>query len=68
MVLYKMRVVVDTNVFINGLFKNDDFCKAIFRLKSLNKIIRLNLNNYKRILIKEVDYYSLPVIYILYLF
>ena len=38
MVLYKMRVVVDTNVFINGLFKNDDFCKAIFRLKSLNKI------------------------------
>ena len=33
-----MRVVVDTNVFINGLFKNDDFCKAIFRLKSLNKI------------------------------
>ena len=39
MVLYKMRVVVDTNVFINGLFKNDDFCKAIFRLKSLNKIV-----------------------------
>ena len=33
-----MRVVVDTNVFIDGLFKNDDFCKAIFRLKSLNKI------------------------------
>lgn len=33
-----MKVVVDTNVFINGLFKNDDFCKAIFRLKSLNKI------------------------------
>ena len=33
-----MKVVVDTNVFIYGLFKNDDFCKAIFRLKSLNKI------------------------------
>lgn len=33
-----MKVVVDTNVFINGLFKNDDFCKAIYRLKSLNKI------------------------------
>ena len=33
-----MKVVVDTNVFIDGLFKNDDFCRAIFRLKSLNKI------------------------------
>lgn len=33
-----MRVVLDTNVFINGLFKNDDFCKALFRLKNLNKI------------------------------
>lgn len=33
-----MKVVVDTNVFINGLFKNDNFCKAIFKLKSLNKI------------------------------
>ena len=33
-----MKVVVYTNVFIYGLFKNDDFCKAIFRLKSLNKI------------------------------
>lgn len=38
MVLDKMKIVVDTNVFINGLFKNNDFCKAIFRLKSLNKI------------------------------
>lgn len=33
-----IRVVVDTNVFINGIFKNNDFCKAIFNLKSLNKI------------------------------
>lgn len=33
-----MRVVVDTNVFIDGIFKKDDFCKAIFKLKSLNKI------------------------------
>lgn len=33
-----MRVVVDTNVFINGIFKNDSFSKAIFTLKSLNKI------------------------------
>lgn len=33
-----MRVVVDTNVFINGIFKGDSFCKAIFKLKSLNKI------------------------------
>lgn len=33
-----MRVVVDTNVFINGIFKQDDFCKAIFKLKELNKI------------------------------
>lgn len=33
-----MRVVVDTNVFINGIFKNDSFSKAIFNLKSLNKI------------------------------
>lgn len=33
-----MRIVVDTNVFINGLFKDDDFCKAIFQLKSLNKV------------------------------
>lgn len=33
-----MRVVVDTNVFINGIFKNDNFCKAVFTLKSLNKI------------------------------
>lgn len=33
-----MRIVVDTNVFINGIFKNDTFCKAIFNLKSLNKV------------------------------
>lgn len=33
-----MRVVVDTNVFINGIFKQDNFCKAIFKLKELNKI------------------------------
>ena len=33
-----MRIVVDTNVFINGIFKQDSFCKAIFKLKSLNKI------------------------------
>lgn len=32
------RVVVDTNVFINGIFKNDEFCRTIFKLKSLNKI------------------------------
>lgn len=33
-----MRIVVDTNVFINGIFKGDNYCKAIFKLKSLNKI------------------------------
>lgn len=33
-----MRIVVDTNVFINGIFKQDKFCKAIFKLKELNKI------------------------------
>ncbi len=33
-----MRVVVDTNVFINGIFKKDSFAKAIFNLKNLNKI------------------------------
>lgn len=33
-----MRVVVDTNVFINGIFKSDQFCKAIFKLKGLNKV------------------------------
>lgn len=33
-----MRIVVDTNVFINGIFKEDSFCKAIFTLKSLNKV------------------------------
>lgn len=34
----KIRVVVDTNVFINGIFKDDEFSQAIFRLKSSNKI------------------------------
>ena len=38
MVLDKMRIVVDTNVFINGIFKGDSFAKAIFNLKSLNKV------------------------------
>ena len=38
MVLHNMRIVVDTNVFINGIFKQDTFCKAIFNLKSLNKV------------------------------
>ncbi|MBR3003273.1 MAG: putative toxin-antitoxin system toxin component, PIN family [Clostridia bacterium] len=33
-----MRIVVDTNVFINGIFKEDSFCKAIFQLKSFNKV------------------------------
>ena len=33
-----MRVVLDTKVFINGIFKKDTFCKAIFNLKSLNKV------------------------------
>lgn len=33
-----MRVVVDTNVFINGIFKGDSHCKAIFQLKELNKL------------------------------
>lgn len=33
-----MRIVVDTNVFINGIFKKDTFSKAIFNLKSLNKV------------------------------
>lgn len=30
--------MVDTNVFINGIFKGDTYCKAIFTLKSLNKV------------------------------
>ena len=34
----KIRVVVDTNVFINGIFKQDEFAQAIFQLKSANKI------------------------------
>lgn len=38
MVLDKIRIVVDTNVFINGIFKGDSFAKAIFNLKSLNKV------------------------------
>ncbi len=33
-----MDIVVDTNVFINGIFKNDEFCRAIFNLKAANKI------------------------------
>lgn len=33
-----MRVVVDTNVFINGIFRGDEYCKAVFKLKSANKI------------------------------
>ena len=33
-----MDIVVDTNVFINGIFKNDETCRAIFNLKSMNKI------------------------------
>lgn len=33
-----MDIVVDTNVFINGIFKNDEFCRAIFNLKSMNKV------------------------------
>ena len=33
-----MRIVVDTNVFINGIFKGDSFCQAIFNLKGLNKV------------------------------
>lgn len=33
-----MRVVVDTNVFINGIFKGDKYCRAVFNLKSSNKI------------------------------
>lgn len=33
-----MDVVLDTNVFINGLFKSDEFCRALFKLKSNNKI------------------------------
>lgn len=35
----KIRVVVDTNVFINGIFKGDKFSQAIFQLKNANKII-----------------------------
>ena len=34
----KIKVVVDTNVFINGIFKEDEFSRAIFQLKSANKI------------------------------
>lgn len=33
-----MRIVVDTNVFIDGIFKSENFCKAIFNLKSHNKV------------------------------
>lgn len=34
----KIKVVVDTNVFINGIFKEDEFSRAIFQLKSANQI------------------------------
>ena len=34
----KIKVVVDTNVFINGIFKQDEFAQAVFQLKSANKI------------------------------
>lgn len=34
----KMKVVVDTNIFINGIFKGDEFAQALFQLKSANKI------------------------------
>ena len=34
----RIKVVVDTNVFINGIFKNEQFAKTIFQLKSANKI------------------------------
>ena len=30
--------MVDTNVFINEIFKGDTYCKAIFTLKILNKV------------------------------
>lgn len=33
-----MDIVVDTNVFVNGIFKSDEFCRAIFNLKSTNKV------------------------------
>ncbi len=33
-----MDIVVDTNVFINGIFKNDEFCRTIFNLKAMNKV------------------------------
>ena len=34
----KIRVVVDTNIFINGIFKGEQFAKALFQLKSCNKV------------------------------
>jgi putative PIN family toxin of toxin-antitoxin system len=34
----KIKVVVDTNIFINGIFKQDEFAQALFQLKSTNKI------------------------------
>ncbi len=33
-----IKVVVDTNIFINGIFKQDQFAQALFQLKSTNKI------------------------------
>ena len=35
----KIKVVIDTNVFINGIFKKDSFSQALFNLKSLDKIV-----------------------------
>lgn len=34
-----IKVVVDTNVFINGIFKGDEFSQVIFQLKNVNKIV-----------------------------
>ena len=34
----RIKVVVDTNIFINGIFKQDQFAQAMFQLKSTNKI------------------------------
>lgn len=35
----KIKVVVDTNIFINGIFKQDEFAQTLFQLKSANKIL-----------------------------
>ena len=34
----RIKVVVDTNIFINGIFKQDEFAQAMFQLKGANKI------------------------------